>query len=120
MSHRILVVDDDPQILQLFRKILTRAGYSVTAEISGKRALQLLKNDEPVELLVLDLDMPEPDGFEILRAMRILRPELKIVVISGYLGGALLKTSELLGAATSLSKSDAPNELLDTVKALLS
>src|SRR5690242_382150 len=104
MPRRILVVDDDPQVLQLFQKILTRGGYSVIAERSSKRALELLECDQGVAILVLDLSMPEPDGFEILKAMRTQRPELGIVVISGYLGGALLKASEILGASVSLSK----------------
>ena len=119
MPRRILVVDDDPQILQLFHTIVTRGGYSVTAETSSKRALEVLKNDKTVELLVLDLSMPEPDGFEILKAMRAQRPGLPIVLISGYLGGVLLKASEILGATASLSKKDAPDKLLDIVNEMM-
>lgn len=115
MPRRILLIDDDPQILQLFRRILTRGGYSVTVETSSKRALEVLKNDKTVELLVLDLSMPEPDGFEILKAMREHRPGLTIIVISGYLDGVLLKAAEILRATASLAKKEAPDRLLEHV-----
>jgi CheY-like chemotaxis protein len=116
---RILVVDDDPQILKLFSWILTEGGYTVVAESSGKSALQALEGAGPVDLMVLDLSMPEPDGFEILKAMRAKRPGLRILVTSGFLGGALLKASEMLGATASLDKTSAPSMLLETVNNLL-
>ena len=114
----ILVVDDDPQILKLFSRILTRGGYEVRTENSGKRAMKALE-ENPVDLMVLDLSMPEQDGFEILKKLRASRPGLRILVTSGCLGGALLKASEFLGATAVLNKADAPRELLSTVNHLL-
>jgi CheY-like chemotaxis protein len=119
MAPRILIVDDDLQILKLFSRILTDGGYTVITENSGKQAMEALENAGPVDLLVLDLSMPEPDGFAILKAMRAKRPGLRILVTSGFLGGALLKASELLGATASLSKTEAPKVLLETVNGLL-
>src|SRR5207249_4871209 len=95
-NHAILVVDDDSQVLKLFVQILTRAKYPVLAANSGQAALQILK-EKPVGLVVLDLKMPQPDGFEILKAMRSKRPRLKILVISGFVTGEVLKASELVG-----------------------
>jgi DNA-binding NarL/FixJ family response regulator len=63
--------------------------------------------------------MPQPDGFEILKALRSTRPGVKILVISGFVNGALLKASELVGATASLSKMDAPNQLVEAVDRLL-
>ena len=88
---RVLVVDDDPQILKLYSQILAKGGHEVRTEASGKRAFQLLETPEQIDLLVLDLSMPEPDGFETLKSVRAQRPELKILVTSGFLNGALLK-----------------------------
>jgi DNA-binding NtrC family response regulator len=119
MASRILIVDDDPQILKLFSKILTKGGYTVITENSGSRAMEALEKAGPVDLMVLDLSMPERDGFEVLKEMRIKRPGLRILVTSGFLGGALLKASELLGATASLSKTEAPKRLLETVNDLL-
>jgi DNA-binding NarL/FixJ family response regulator len=75
--------------------------------------------EQPVDLLVLDLSMPKTDGFDVLRSLRVQLPGLPILVISGYMEGALLQASELLGAAASLSKTDAPGLLVQTVNKLL-
>jgi len=117
-QYRILVADDDPQILKLFTRLLHQGGYSVTAVNSGADAMKILQG-ESVDLFILDLSMPEPDGFELLRSLREQKPGLRILVISGYMQGALLKASEMLGAAASLSKDDAPKLLVKTVDHLL-
>jgi CheY-like chemotaxis protein len=117
-GRNILIIDDEPQVLKLFSRLLSRAGYSVTAVSSGAEAFGPLTR-RPFELLVLDLSMPQPDGFELLRRFRKERPGLRILVISGYMQGALLNVSECLGARASLSKTDAPKMLVKTVNALL-
>lgn len=119
MGAQILVVDDDLQVLELFSRILTAGGYSVQAEKSGKSALQFLEKAGPIDLLILDLSMPKPDGFEVLKTVRSQRPGLRVLVTSGFLGGSLLKASEFLGATASLAKTDAPKLLLKTVNDLL-
>jgi PleD family two-component response regulator len=83
-QHRILVVDEDPQVLTLFAKILTEGGYAVTATNQSSEVAQVLR-DQFVDLLILDLDMPQPDGFEVLRSLRAKRSTLRILIVSGYL-----------------------------------
>lgn len=119
MEQRILVIDDDLQILKLYLRILTKGGYAVHTESTGQGGIEALENKGPFDLVVLDLSMPQPDGFEILKTLRSNRPGLRILAISGFLGGALLKTSEILGASASLNKSDVPEMLLPTVNNLL-
>jgi CheY-like chemotaxis protein len=114
----ILIVDDEPLVLSLFATLLEENGYSVTAVTSGDAAMEVLR-EQTVDLLVLDLSMPRTDGFEVLRSLRVQLPGLPILVISGYMQGALLQASELLGAAASLSKREAPGLLVETVKTLL-
>jgi DNA-binding NarL/FixJ family response regulator len=72
-------------------------------------------------LLVLDLDMPDDgtDGFEILKMVRTELPHLQVLVISGYLRGALLEAAECLGARLSLYKDSAPRLLLESTRKLL-
>ena len=115
----ILLVDDDPQILKLFDKILTKGGYTVIGTNSGDSALKVLDGKESVDLMVLDLSMPQPDGFEVLKSARLKRPGLRILVISGWMGGTLLKPAKMLGATASLDKTAAPKKLLQTVNDLL-
>jgi CheY-like chemotaxis protein len=117
-AHHIVVVDDEPLVLTLFTTLLDENGYSVTAVNSADAAMEVLR-EQPVDLLVLDLSMPNTDGFDVLRSLRVQLPGLPILVISGYMQGALLQASELLGAAASLSKTDAPGLLVETVKKLL-
>jgi len=121
MKHafpHVLIVDDEPLVLRLFTTLLKENGYSVTAVDSGEAAMEVLR-EGPVDLLVLDLSMPRTDGFEVLRSLRVQLPGLPILVISGFMQGALLQASEMLGAAASLLKTEAPGLLVETVKALL-
>src|SRR5436190_11636226 len=101
-NHSILVVDDDPHVLEFLTHILSNANYAVVMANSGAAALQIL-NERRVSLVILDLQMPPPDGFEVLKALRSTHPSLKILVTSAFMNGALLKASELVGATASLA-----------------
>jgi two-component system, NtrC family, response regulator GlrR len=116
--RRILVVDDDPQVAKLYGLILTKQGYEVTAANSGAAAEKILDEDG-ADLVVLDLEMPKPDGFDLLKIFRIRKPELPILVVSGYLNGALLEASALAGAMASMSKTEAPSVMPHVVRLLL-
>jgi CheY-like chemotaxis protein len=110
----ILIVDDEPQIRRLFRNILEEVGYSVKEAGNGVAALRAVE-DEFFDLVVLDLSMPEMDGFEFLRAVRNELPHVGVLVISGFMGGAMLSAAEHLGADATLEKLKAPERLLTTV-----
>lgn len=116
-SARILVVDDDPQVLQVFAAMLESAGYSVTRAKSGSEGLETLRAKR-FDILVLDLEMPGLDGFDVLKVTRAEFPELRVLVVSGYLDGALLKAAECLGANIALNKSHASRSLIKTVERL--
>jgi CheY-like chemotaxis protein len=115
---QVLVIDDDRQILRLFKRILADGGISAVAVESGERALDLLRN-HAFKVVVLDMSMPETDGFEVLRALRSSAHRPRILAVSGYMHGELLGAAEFLGADATLSKSDAPALLADTVNGLL-
>jgi CheY-like chemotaxis protein len=115
---RILIVDNEPLVLGLFTEILREAGYDVQAVGSGTEGIEAAQQGS-FHLLVLDLSMPEPDGFEILKILRSTKPELKILVVSGFMHGALLRAAGLFGAAATMNKTDAPRLLLKTVRNLL-
>ena len=67
---RILVVDDDPNLLVLLSKMLMRVGVTPTTAETGVSALDLLKRNPPFDLLILDLMLPDIDGMEILGQLR--------------------------------------------------
>ena len=118
MKPRVLIVDDDPQVLKLFARILDKGGYEVTSAPSGKDVMQTLQRSV-FDVVVLDLSMPPPDGFELLKQLRSSMPGLRVLVTSGFIQGALLKAAELLGARATLAKTDAPARLLAAVDNLL-
>lgn len=85
---------------------------------SGEAAMDFLHASQ-IDVVVLDLNMPAPDGFELLKSLRKSAPDLRVVVVSGYLQGSLLKAAELLGAAATVAKTEAPGLLLPTVDDVL-
>jgi len=118
MTSQILVVDDDPQILKFFEAVLKDQGYSVSITPSGSHAAKLLK-ERSFDLLILDLSMPDTDGFEILQMVRTQLPSVKVLVISGFMQGTLLKAAELVGANATLDKPSSPEQLAQAVGKLL-
>jgi two-component system KDP operon response regulator KdpE len=80
MSTRVLVVDDDPQILRTIRTYLTGRGYDVTTAPNGETAVDLL-SAEAVDLVVLDLSLPGMDGHEVIRRVRAFS-EVPVLVLS--------------------------------------
>jgi two-component system sensor histidine kinase/response regulator len=114
----ILLVDDDRQVVRFLQKVLEKSGYSVTSTTSGKRALAILQERQP-DLLILDLNMPEPDGFALLKTMRASFPYLRILAISGYFPEALLEAAKILGAVATLEKPVSAEVLLAKVGEVL-
>lgn len=115
---RILVADDDFQDRELFLSQLSAAGYDVQGATTGRDALAALRAVR-FDLLVLDLNMPETDGFEVLKNVRAQMPDVHVLVISGYMKGVLLKAAEWFGAAATLEKMLAPDLLVPTVRQIL-
>ncbi|HTU63186.1 MAG TPA: response regulator, partial [Polyangiales bacterium] len=82
MTARILIVDDEPDILQAFERMLTNEGHEVECTLSADEALDLLDRMS-VDLVVTDLTMPRMDGFELLTRLRQRGDDTPTVVISG-------------------------------------
>lgn len=80
---RILAVDDEPVVLDSFRKILVLDGFSVDTVENGPEALGLVQRND-YDFLFTDLKMPGMDGVEVVKAVRHLRPDIDIAVITGY------------------------------------
>lgn len=117
-APQILLVDDDRQVVRYLNKALEQSGYSVTSTTSGKRALAIIQERLP-DLLILDLNMPEPDGFALLKTVRSQCPYLRILVISGYFPGTLLEAARILGAVATLEKPVTAEALVAKVREVL-
>jgi nitrogen-specific signal transduction histidine kinase len=81
-SEKILIADDEPEILKLLEATLMELGYSVVCARNGIEAVEQAQSD--VKLIILDMVMPEMDGMAALRSIREKIPHVKILVISGY------------------------------------
>ena len=74
----VMVVDDEPQVLDIERHILEGAGYHVLLATSALDAIARLTEGPPLDLLITDLDMPELAGDEMVSRIRAIRPDLKV------------------------------------------
>ena len=80
---RILAVDDEAVILDSFRKILVVAGYSVDTVLTGPEALGLVRKNQ-YDFVFTDFKMPDMDGVEVTKAVKHLRPDVDVIMVTGY------------------------------------
>jgi PAS domain S-box-containing protein len=99
-SARVLLVDDDESMLELGRELLEEAGYQVMVAGDGRHALEIYRTHaSTIDLVILDLVMPEMDGGETYLAMKDVRADLKVLFCTGYLPeqvvGGMLEEEDL-------------------------
>jgi len=114
---RILAVDDEPVVLDSFRRILVLAGYSVDTVETGPEALGLIQRHE-YDFVFTDLKMPQMDGVEVVKAVRHLRPDVDVAVITGYATVETAVATMQHGAIDYVQKPFTEDELTDFVRRL--
>jgi DNA-binding NtrC family response regulator len=115
---RILVVDDEPVVLDFLSEVLTRQGFSVSLASRAQDALDVL-SAEPHDLVLCDIRMPGMDGFELLRTVCRRHPGTDVILMTGYasVDGAI--DAMTLGAADYLIKPLKPKEVEARIRACL-
>lgn len=118
---RILVIDDDAEIRLMLSTMLEHKGYEVMDAINGKEGVRLYRED-PVDLIITDIMMPEKDGFDTIKELKRDFPDVMIIAISG--GGRVgqevyLHTARMLGVRHTFAKPVEREELLAAVRELL-
>lgn len=117
VSAHILVVDDEPQIRKLIEKYLLREGFAVSCAGSGQEMWAVL-NDNPIDLVVLDLGLPDQDGFALTRTLR-QTSDVAIIILTGK-GEEVDRVVGLeIGADDYVVKPVAPRELLARIRSVL-
>jgi diguanylate cyclase (GGDEF)-like protein len=103
---RVLVVDDDREVREALAEVLAENGYDPVAAKSGDEALALLDRDESIELVLLDINLPEPDGFDILRVLKTRgrRRDVPVICLSARSAVEDRVAGLKLGAADYLAK----------------
>jgi CheY-like chemotaxis protein/glycine cleavage system H lipoate-binding protein len=107
---RILAVDDEPVILDAFRKVLVLEGFSVDTVESGPEALGLVQRND-YDFVFTDLKMPGMDGVEVVKGVKHLRPDIDVVVITGYATIESAVETMQYGAVDYVQKPFATDEL---------
>ena len=120
MSHRILVVDDDRQIVRLVQSYLQQAGFTVLTAYDGEEALHALRREKP-DLVVLDLMLPKRDGLEITRIVRSddTLAATPILMLTARVEDVDKLIGLELGADDYLTEPFNPPEVVARVKAIL-
>ena len=118
-GKRILLVDDDREIIESMRFALTAAGYEIFVARDGNQGLALAERENP-DLVILDMMMPKRSGFLVLEKLRRTRPvPIKIIMVTANEGSRHKAYAETLGVDDYIRKPFAMGRLLDSVHRLL-
>jgi CheY-like chemotaxis protein len=119
----VLIVDDEPQNARLLTRILTRAGYGrVISTADSREVVELVEREAP-DILLLDLAMPEPNGFAVLEALRDRlgrEPALRVVLLTGHEHPSIESKARELGARDVVSKALQRGDLVARLDLVLS
>lgn len=118
---KVLVIDDEPGIRGIMCSALGAAGHEVVDFADGGGAVEYVR-EQPADLLITDIFMPDVEGLETIREIHRLQPDMPIIAISGveFEGWDYLGVARKFGAAATLRKPFWPADLLDLVSRVLS
>jgi len=115
---KILVVDDDAIVIKSCKRILEAEGFEVSTVPSAEHALEAIKNYD-FDLLLIDVKMPKRDGMYLMREVKKSRPEVPIIIMSGYPTPETIADVLNLGANLFIPKPFGPDELMKSVRQVL-
>ncbi len=116
---RILVVDDEPIVLTCCQRILEDQGHTVHLVGSADEAITVME-DEPFEILLVDIKMPIRDGIDLVREIKEKWPQTSVVVMTGYATPGTIRKSRSVKADRFISKPFTPDELLEILQTIIS
>ncbi|KEF31043.1 diguanylate cyclase [Marinobacter nitratireducens] len=116
-AAKILVVDDEPRLLRSLSSLLQERGYEVSEALGGRQACELV-NSQAFDLALLDLRMPEVDGFDVMSHIADTQPDCGCIVVSGESSFTAVSRALRRGALDYIRKPFDPEELLATVESV--
>ncbi|MFP4563293.1 MAG: response regulator [Spirochaetia bacterium] len=117
---KVLVIDDDVQVRQMLTHVLEEAGYGVKVASDGGEGVRIYRKS-PVDVVILDVIMPDKEGVETLQELKSFDPGLKTIAISGggrNRPGDYLNVMRALGAQEIFEKPVSKEKLLEAVRSL--
>lgn len=119
-SERILVVDDEAHMIALMKTILERLGYTVTSLLNSAEVPELVKNDpEKYDLVITDLTMPQMSGDRLALEVAAIRPDLPVVLVTGYSDALESEKIKQKNIKSFLPKPFKKKDLADVVRQVL-
>ena len=119
-SKRVLIVDDDGEIVESVSFALEKKGYEVLIARDGNQGLALAERENP-DLMILDMMMPKRSGFLVLEKLRRTRPDpIRVIMITANEGSRHKAYAEMLGVDDYIRKPFAMDRLIESVNRLLS
>lgn len=118
-TKRVLLVDDDYEIIDSLRMLLEAKGYEILVARDGNQGLAMAEREDP-DLMILDMMMPKRSGFLVLEKLRRTRPvPMKIIMITANEGSRHKAYAEMLGVDDYIRKPFAMDRLLESVEKLI-
>ena len=118
-GRRVLLVDDDPEIIESMRTVLESKGYEILVARDGNQGLLMAERENP-DLVVLDMMMPKRSGFLVLERLRRSHPvPVRVIMITANEGSRHKAYAEMLGVDDYIRKPFAMDRLLDSVQRLV-
>lgn len=102
-DKKVLIVDDQNGIRILLMEVFNSEGYTTMQAPNGKVALEIVRNDAP-DLVLLDMKIPGMDGLEILKHIKEINPEIKVIMMTAYGELDMIKQATDLGALMHFTK----------------
>ncbi|OQX26948.1 MAG: hypothetical protein BWK80_07835 [Desulfobacteraceae bacterium IS3] len=119
-TEKILLVDDEVQIVQINRKLLERLGYDITALTDSREALEIFRRDPGrFDLVITDMTMPQMDGAELVAEMLRIRPDIPIILCTGFSEFMSKEKSESIGIREFIIKPVRSREFAETIRRVL-
>lgn len=115
---KVLIVDDDPIVIQSCRRVLELEGIDIHVAMTVEKGEKVL-SDQNIDLLLTDIKMPGRDGFEMIARAKKLRPDLPILIMTGYLIPETFEKGRGFGVENYIAKPFTPDELLNALQSTI-
>lgn len=116
----VLVVEDEPLMLDLLRRVFTRRGYQVLTAADGEEALEVYRRHATaIDAVVLDVGLPKLGGWEVFLKMKEENSEVRVVIASGYIEPELKTKMREVEIGHVVQKPYMPNQVLEAVRDLI-
>lgn len=119
MKGKVLIVDDQFGIRILLNEVLQKEGYETHQAANGMQALEIVTKDCP-DLVLLDMKIPGMDGIEILRRMKLINKDIRVIIMTAYGELDMIQEAKDLGALTHFAKPFDIDDIREAVKKYIS